>query len=356
MAKRIKKTETCLNCGTHQGDANYCPNCGQFNNSKKPNVLELIREALENLFAFDSRFYKTLGPLLFRPGRLTINYVEGKKSRYVLPIRLFIISIFLLLAVISCNNSIDKERWYEVDRPQLENEGASLLSSVVHLNVDTSGISPAKLDSLIENDWIILDTASSRFLVNPNKGYSNTVNWYFGDSRFSEFYQYSYNHKLQPVDDALEELNFEPTFTNHLLYSTALKISLMKGDDFMNYISSNVLIILLLFIPIIALVMKGLYIYKGIYYVDHFVFATHIQTALSLYMSLLIMSYWILQSEVLYLVYYLGIMTYIFLAIKRFYRQNWFITFIKFSILNIVLFIVTIIFILLVATVSVILY
>lgn len=356
MAKRIEKTENCLNCGTQQGDANFCPNCGQLNNARKPNVLELIREAFENLFAFDSRFYKTIGPLLFRPGRLTLNYVAGKRSSYVLPIRLFIISIFILLAVISCNTTIDKSKWYEVERPEMESEGSSLLASFVTLNVDTSGIAPEKLDSLVENEWIIKDTTHTGYRVNPNKGYSNTANWYFGDTRMSEFYKHSYNHRLQPVDDALAELEYEQSFTNHLLYSTALKLSLMKGDEFIDYINSNVLIILLLFIPIIALLMKGLYFYKKIYYVDHFVFATHVQTALSLYMSLLIILFWILQTEILYLIYLVGIMVYIYLAIKRFYKQNWFITFVKFSVLNFTLFIVTIIFILLVATVSVILY
>lgn len=354
MAKKIEKSDYCLDCGTHQGDSNYCPNCGQLNNARKPNVFELIREAVENLFAFDSRFYKTIGPLLFLPGKLSTRFVSGKRTRYVLPIRMFILSTFLLLAVISCNQNISKNNWYDVD--YVEESNGNILTSFVTLTVDTTGIAPSKLDSLIENKWIYLDSSTDQYVVNPDNGYSNSMMWFLRGTKVAEFYQHAFHNKQQSVDSALVELNQEPSFWNHLLYSTTLKMSLVKGNDFINYINGNVLIILLLFIPTVALLMKGLYFNKRIYYVDHFVFATHVQTALFLYMTLLIVSYWFIQSDVLYFVYAFGVLTYIYLAIKRFYKQSWFMSAVKFIVLNLSLTVVFALFIVAVTMVSAILY
>lgn len=356
MRRRIKKTEECLNCGTHQGDANYCPTCGQFNNSHKPSILELIRDALENLFAFDSRFYRSLIPLLWRPGRLSRDFNEGKRSRYVLPIRLFILITILLIAAVSCENRFSNDHWYEVDRPK-EADNSLLSDNADRLflsNMDK--MDKGTLDSLVENGFVVYDPNIDKYKLTEKVDSRTNIEWDFGEGLLNTYYQHARLNPLQPVDDALIELNKEPTFWNHLLYSNILKISLMNSKEFFRYIGRNILFILLLFIPFIALTLKGLYFYKGIYYVDHFVFAIHLQTAQLAYAILLVILTWITNWDILYFIYFTGIAVYTFLALKRYYEQSGFVTFIKFSLLNLSMLIVSIIFIFLVASVSVILY
>ena len=59
-----------------------------------------MREATGRYLAFDGKLWKTLFPLLFRPGFLTRAYLEGKRRRFIGPARLFLISSLVLFAVL----------------------------------------------------------------------------------------------------------------------------------------------------------------------------------------------------------------------------------------------------------------
>ncbi|MBT8049889.1 MAG: DUF3667 domain-containing protein, partial [Gammaproteobacteria bacterium] len=64
----------------------------------------LLREMLEDFADFDSRFMRTLKPLLLKPGKLTRDYLDGRRFRYVPPLRLYIFSsilLFFLLALLA---------------------------------------------------------------------------------------------------------------------------------------------------------------------------------------------------------------------------------------------------------------
>ncbi len=65
-----------------------------------PTVRELMRDAAGHLVAFDSRLWRTLYYLMFRPGMLTVEYLRGRRKRYVRPARLFFVMAILLFAVI----------------------------------------------------------------------------------------------------------------------------------------------------------------------------------------------------------------------------------------------------------------
>ncbi|NVK28686.1 MAG: DUF3667 domain-containing protein [Flavobacteriia bacterium] len=358
MRRKIEKTDHCLNCGTEQGDANFCPNCGQFNNAHKPNILELIRDAIENLFAFDSRFYRSLGPLLWRPGKLTTKFNEGKRASYVLPIRLFILMTIFLITVSSCDDRLEKEHWYEVERPDREDAARNLPtfgSDTLNMFIKDTTLYPKNvLDSLKATNMIRWDAEQERYEFQKSTG--DGVNLNLGDGQLSRYMDYAKDHPYTPVDSALIELGEERTFWNLLIYSNMLKISLMSGDEFVNFLGRNILIILLLFIPCIALTLKVLYFYKKVYYVGHFVFAIHVQTALFAYATLAIMLHWIFPYDMITTLYSLGMMLYVFLAMLRYYKQGIGLTILKFFLMNSALFVVSIIFILLVASVSVLIY
>lgn len=355
MKRRIEKTDRCLNCNHEQGDANYCPDCGQFNNARKPNIWELIRDAVENLFAFDSRFYRTLAPLMWRPGKLTLEYVEGKRARYVLPIRLFILITIVFLAAVSCSERLSEEHWYEVDRPE-KSEASNPIPDFVHMQMDTSDVPKEQLDSLIRNKWIVWDSTDEKFNINPESSLYDSLDLAIGIETLDRMYKHALLNPYEPVDSALVNMELPPTFFNHLLYSNCLKVSLMNMNEFSSYIYRNILIILLLFIPIMGLTFKALYFYKGIYYVDHFIFAIHVQTAMFAYLTLVILIDELGVGALSTILFIPGAAVYILLAMRRFYKQSWFLTILKFFVVNALLLFVSIIFILLVTSVSLILY
>lgn len=89
----------CANCGTPMFGA-YCAACGQRSLDLERPFSELLREALDAFFAFDVRIWRTLWTLVSRPGRLTLEYLAGRRARYVHPFKLyFVLSVLLFLAL-----------------------------------------------------------------------------------------------------------------------------------------------------------------------------------------------------------------------------------------------------------------
>lgn len=89
----------CLNCDT-QLHGEYCSACGQKAASIEVGLGEFVREAVDNLFSFDSRMWRTLRLLLFRPGHLTTEYWAGRRARYVSPLRLYLFVSFVAFLVL----------------------------------------------------------------------------------------------------------------------------------------------------------------------------------------------------------------------------------------------------------------
>ena len=81
---RLAGSGACMNCGTELMGP-FCYYCGQPDKNFMRFFPALLRELLEDTMDFDSRFMRTIKPLLFRPGKLTRDYLDGKRFRYVPP-------------------------------------------------------------------------------------------------------------------------------------------------------------------------------------------------------------------------------------------------------------------------------
>ncbi|MBO6522874.1 MAG: DUF3667 domain-containing protein [Balneolaceae bacterium] len=85
----IQKEGTCLNCGTDVR-GNYCSNCGQkFQPTKLP-LKQFLEDAIETLFTIDNRFFRTIKDLFLKPGKVTKEYLIGKRAKYLPPLRVYI--------------------------------------------------------------------------------------------------------------------------------------------------------------------------------------------------------------------------------------------------------------------------
>ena len=88
----------CENCGATI-NGHYCSQCGQHYEPHIHSLGHFMFEAAENLTHADSRVWLTLWPLLLKPGFLTKEFFEGRRSRYLPPFRLYLVisAIFFLL-------------------------------------------------------------------------------------------------------------------------------------------------------------------------------------------------------------------------------------------------------------------
>jgi hypothetical protein len=89
----------CLNCGTVLVGS-HCHACGQRGQVHKT-LGAFFRDLLHGVLHFEGKLWRTLPMLAWRPGRLTREYIDGRRASYVSPIALFLFVVFLFFAVFS---------------------------------------------------------------------------------------------------------------------------------------------------------------------------------------------------------------------------------------------------------------
>jgi hypothetical protein len=89
----------CANCGAPVV-SNFCGECGQRVGHAAHSVWHFVLEAVEDLTHADSRLWRTMLALLFKPGYLTAEFLAGRRMRYLPPLRLYLVLsvLFFLLA------------------------------------------------------------------------------------------------------------------------------------------------------------------------------------------------------------------------------------------------------------------
>jgi hypothetical protein len=91
--------DTCPDC-SEPVSGKFCSNCGQATHVHR-SLLHLGEELLHGVMHFDARIWRTLPLLLLNPGRLTREWIQGKRTRYVSPLALFLFTVFLMFFALS---------------------------------------------------------------------------------------------------------------------------------------------------------------------------------------------------------------------------------------------------------------
>jgi len=94
------QSSNCTNCGAEFiGD--YCYKCGQKKiELKDKSVKAFVVHFAEEFFTFDSKFFRTVKFLLFKPGYLTHEYISGRFVRYVTPLKLYLFTSIIVFFII----------------------------------------------------------------------------------------------------------------------------------------------------------------------------------------------------------------------------------------------------------------
>ncbi|MCU0421472.1 MAG: DUF3667 domain-containing protein [Bacteroidia bacterium] len=94
MAHKLRQNKNCLNCGNIV-EEHFCGKCGQENIEPRQTFWELMSHFVEDLTHYEGKFWSTVGYLIKRPGFLTVAYLNGKRNRYLPPVRLYIFISFI---------------------------------------------------------------------------------------------------------------------------------------------------------------------------------------------------------------------------------------------------------------------
>jgi hypothetical protein len=91
----------CRNCGVRLLRASkYCHACGQATRERLPSLRGLYAEYAHNYVGMEGALWRTLLRLFLLPGSLTVEYLRGRRRRYLLPLRLFLTISVLFFVVI----------------------------------------------------------------------------------------------------------------------------------------------------------------------------------------------------------------------------------------------------------------
>lgn len=343
----------CLNCG-HPLDLSdrYCPNCSQLNSSKKLTMRDFAEEFFGSIIDYDSRLLRTMSALLLRPGRISLDYVAGKRVTYTNPFR-FLLSlaiIYFLLMQMSGD-------FRSLDRLNLDQQAQKVDPGALNLELNVDEIPNAEaravLDSLQGKDSVgLIDRflegerkKDSAIRANP-KAYFQTVEGGFTGrlvKKSEAFYELMRKDTLYTFEDAAQKYGIESTRENRMSFNGAssLKRALSRPGSFVNDLISRLPLVTFFFLPVFTVFIWLVYIRKKYTYTDNLVFSFHNQ---SLFFILLIIGYlfenlvgWDINGLCV-----LAFCIYLYAAMRKFYQQGHFKTILKFVFLNTVFFILAI--------------
>lgn len=91
MKKGNEEIKTqCLNCDTDI-NGSFCHACGQsVRDTTDRSIGKLLSDFLDNIFFFDNRFVISLRYLFCYPSRMTVEFLAGKRKKFVSPVSLFL--------------------------------------------------------------------------------------------------------------------------------------------------------------------------------------------------------------------------------------------------------------------------
>ncbi len=90
----------CPNCGRERPES-FCPGCGQSDRHYARSLGSVALEFLREMFELDSRLFRTLRLLFFRPGSLTREFSRNRRVSFVSPVRLYIFASFVFFLLLS---------------------------------------------------------------------------------------------------------------------------------------------------------------------------------------------------------------------------------------------------------------
>lgn len=208
-------TLQCANC-QHELNGPFCSQCGQPARNRRGPFLKMVSDITEDIFNFDSKFYKSILQLLFKPGYLTRQFIDGRRFSILPPVRMYLVVSILFFFIFQIPN-ID----------------------VSDNNVYVGNVLLGHEEPIEGKPRIAL------FSVDDNEGAA------------AKWFEETFADKKKAMQEGIPQVTVDRIF---------------------NQLENLLPNALILFLPIFALVLKLLYFFKRVLYFDHLIFALHFQT------------------------------------------------------------------------------
>jgi hypothetical protein len=169
---RSPSNDACANCGAAL-TGEFCSVCGQkrFVASDR-GFGSLLRQFMEAATDLDGRFWGTLRALLAQPGRLSRDYIEGRRARWMSPIALFLlVNLVYFVSAVQSDLATPFE-WEVPGRIALESAdpGARAAEDAARLRAEPGPLHSVITGPLVDRRIAERD-AAARAASNGERGY-----------------------------------------------------------------------------------------------------------------------------------------------------------------------------------------
>lgn len=96
----------CPNCGRRLEGA-FCAGCGQKAAALNPTLHDFLHDLTHEVLHVDGKIFQSVRLLLLRPGMLSREWFDGRRARYVTPIRLYLIFSVLFFALSAVGTELE---------------------------------------------------------------------------------------------------------------------------------------------------------------------------------------------------------------------------------------------------------
>ncbi|MBS1778325.1 MAG: DUF3667 domain-containing protein [Bacteroidetes bacterium] len=309
---RLRKENNCLNCDAVV-DGPYCKNCGQLNAEPKQTLWHLLTHFIEDVTHFDGKFFVTMKSLLVRPGFLSSEYLKGRRTKYLDPVRLYLFVSAIFFVIVFAGSQKEQRITvhnnpvlvYATDSTRATDSGKRW--GYYRHNTDGQDVQVLFLPNYLTHGYKYYDSLQRAL---PASKKSNWFDRYF-EKRLIGVWETYDNDPYNFFREVLERIQHS--------FSKMFFISL----------------------PIFAFFLYLLYYRrrKQYYYVSHAIFSLHYYTISFFFLLLIKLSLAEFIPEflgnILMTIGIGGIFVYLYIAMLRFYKQGWFKTFVKFLFLSV---------------------
>ncbi|MCX6246238.1 MAG: DUF3667 domain-containing protein [Bacteroidetes bacterium] len=272
----------CLNCGTYLSkDDLFCFHCGQKRLEREDlSFRHLIGDSFLDYFHFDSKFFRTILPLLYKPGWLTLEYMSGKRKSYVEPFKLFLVISVIYFLLLPFGKEPEAENTAPVLSGSNKVQPVNDKSGSEHTHFTLNGLSVSKSgrDSIKEE---IDSTGVKRYV---EKHFAKESIW------------------------------------TKLFVSQVIKLMISSGQSFTTVLEHTASKLIFLLIPFFAALLKLFYIRRKRLYFEHLIFSLHLHAFIFLMLILYLLVELIFPVNLFFIA--MIILVYGFIALKKYYGQG----------------------------------
>lgn len=281
----IGQERRCLNCDTPLTDQ-FCPHCGQKDFPRRQTLKELSFNFFSSFTGYESKFFVTVKYLLTNPGFLAYEYNSGKRERYFHPARMYVFISFIYFLIFASLPIGDSE------------------NSVVKITSTTT-------------------STSDKIELNPSDE---------KETNFTTREQYDSAQRLLTADArdgwftrkwTYRQIKLQNEFT-----SNPMEFVKKVVQDFTNHFSQ----VFFLLLPVFAFILWLLYFKHDFFYQEHLVFSIWFYNFFFIAGSLIMLANGLPWLKWISVLLRIAILAYLFLALKRFYKQSWGKTLLKYGV------------------------